>query len=106
MIGLVCGLLISMWIAFGKPKPPPDFKPVSIEGCPISSNSSTLEDSGLLPSPSVSAAADFWNSENVTQDGSDYDISVVSLSSVFNSTRNFNSTIGFNETNPVTVDKR
>lgn len=33
MSGLILGLVITLWIGFGQPKPPPPFKPVSVEGC-------------------------------------------------------------------------
>ncbi|KAK3880727.1 hypothetical protein Pcinc_014799 [Petrolisthes cinctipes] len=33
MSGLILGLVLTLWIGFGQPKPPPPFKPVSIEGC-------------------------------------------------------------------------
>ena len=33
MAGLIFGLVITLWIGFGQPKPPPPFKPVSTEGC-------------------------------------------------------------------------
>ena len=29
-------LIITLWIGFGQPKPPPPYKPRSIEGCQIS----------------------------------------------------------------------
>lgn len=34
MSGLLIGLVFTLWIGFGRPKPPPPFKPVSVEGCP------------------------------------------------------------------------
>lgn len=34
MSGLLIGLVVTLWIGFGRPKPPPPFKPVSVEGCP------------------------------------------------------------------------
>ncbi|XP_045595048.2 putative sodium-dependent multivitamin transporter [Procambarus clarkii] len=34
MTGLITGLIITLWIGFGRPKPIPPFKPVSTAGCP------------------------------------------------------------------------
>ncbi|XP_068218400.1 putative sodium-dependent multivitamin transporter [Palaemon carinicauda] len=69
MTGLVCGLVITMWIAFGKPKPPPDFKPVSIEGC-VKNGSSMLED--WLPVGKTIMPVDVWEFENITLENSTY----------------------------------
>lgn len=33
VIGLISGIVFSMWVGFGGPKPPPPYLPVSIEGC-------------------------------------------------------------------------
>lgn len=33
MSGLILGLVMTLWIGFGQPKPPPPYKPVSVEGC-------------------------------------------------------------------------
>lgn len=33
MSGLLCGLILTLWIGFGQPKPKPPFKPLSVEGC-------------------------------------------------------------------------
>lgn len=35
MSGLLIGLVFTLWIGFGRPKPPPPFKPVSVEGCSV-----------------------------------------------------------------------
>lgn len=42
MSGLITGLIITLWIGFGRPKPPPPFKPVSVEGCPAMNASLVL----------------------------------------------------------------
>ncbi|XP_042240400.1 putative sodium-dependent multivitamin transporter isoform X2 [Homarus americanus] len=34
MSGLILGLVFTLWIGFGQPKPPLPFKPLSTEGCP------------------------------------------------------------------------
>lgn len=34
MAGLLCGLILTLWIGFGQPKPKPPFKPLSVKGCP------------------------------------------------------------------------
>lgn len=33
VIGLISGIVFSMWVGFGGPKPPPPYLPVSVEGC-------------------------------------------------------------------------
>lgn len=43
MAGLSLGLVITLWIGFGQPKPTPPFKPVSVEGCPASNASLNIE---------------------------------------------------------------
>lgn len=43
MAGLTFGLIITLWIGFGQPKPAPPFKPVSVEGCPASNASLNIE---------------------------------------------------------------
>ncbi|XP_064087659.1 putative sodium-dependent multivitamin transporter [Macrobrachium nipponense] len=78
MVGLVCGLIITMWIAFGKPKPPPHFKPVSVEGCANNVNS-TLKD--WLSVGTTIAPVDVWDFENITLENSTYDQDVLSSSS-------------------------
>ncbi|KAB7505304.1 hypothetical protein Anas_10628 [Armadillidium nasatum] len=35
LCGLLSGLIISLWIGFGEPKPPPPFKPLRIDGCSV-----------------------------------------------------------------------
>ncbi|XP_055923174.1 putative sodium-dependent multivitamin transporter [Eupeodes corollae] len=39
IIGLILGLAFGFWIGFGQPKPIPPQLPMSIEGCPITANS-------------------------------------------------------------------
>lgn len=43
MSGLLCGLILTLWIGFGQPKPKPPFKPVSVEGCPAANASLIAE---------------------------------------------------------------
>ncbi|XP_071550555.1 putative sodium-dependent multivitamin transporter [Panulirus ornatus] len=42
MCGLISGLVLTLWIGFGRPKPPLPFKPVSVEGCPALNTSLVL----------------------------------------------------------------
>ncbi|KAK7074680.1 hypothetical protein SK128_016094 [Halocaridina rubra] len=64
MSGLAIGLAISMWIAFGKPKPPPAFKPVSVEGC-TSNISDTVVSESLTTTLSALSVLDIENSTEV-----------------------------------------
>lgn len=41
MAGLLCGLILTLWIGFGQPKPKPPFKPLSVKGC--SANASLID---------------------------------------------------------------
>ncbi|MPC17229.1 Sodium-coupled monocarboxylate transporter 1 [Portunus trituberculatus] len=43
MAGLTFGLIVTLWIGFGQPKPVPPFKPVSVEGCPATNASFNIE---------------------------------------------------------------
>ncbi|XP_076036138.1 putative sodium-dependent multivitamin transporter isoform X2 [Oratosquilla oratoria] len=47
MSGLIVGLIFTMWIGFGKPKPPPPVKPTSVEKC-LSNATDGLEGNGTL----------------------------------------------------------
>lgn len=42
MAGLLCGLILTLWIGFGQPKPKPPFKPLSVEGCSAANASLNL----------------------------------------------------------------
>lgn len=44
MSGLLCGLILTLWIGFGQPKPKPPFKPLSVEGC--RGNASLMDNGG------------------------------------------------------------
>lgn len=91
MIGLVCGLIITMWIAFGKPKPPPHFKPVSVEGC-VKNVNSTLKD--WLSVGTTIAPVDVWDFENITLENSTYDHDIFTSSFSSLSSEEGNSTDG------------
>jgi hypothetical protein len=34
LTGLLCGISLALWMAFGNPKPPLPALPVTVEGCP------------------------------------------------------------------------
>ncbi|XP_069944325.1 putative sodium-dependent multivitamin transporter [Cherax quadricarinatus] len=60
MTGLFAGLIITLWIGFGHPKPVPPFKPVSTEGC--ASLNTTIGVLEVVPLSSVSST----NNDNVS----------------------------------------
>ncbi|KAK4303370.1 hypothetical protein Pmani_024598 [Petrolisthes manimaculis] len=76
MSGLILGLVLTLWIGFGQPKPPPPFKPVSIEGC-------LTNDTVLMPTVVEENAT--LNS-NITSLENAYDITIMVNGSTWDET--------------------
>lgn len=61
MAGLLCGLILTLWIGFGQPKPKPPFKPLSVEGCPAANASLIVETVRVMENSSYSEDAVYFD---------------------------------------------